>query len=138
MAKRKCPRGRQLPKIRGADDVVRLLGSLLCEDCRIGEVVVAIDWDMRPLGLGVRGAECTLPPLDSAQLVLLAEEFAACEVVVVTFVEEDELAPTPADVARFEGWSIECEDDDVALLDHILVSGHRWRSVAELSAGRDA
>jgi len=138
MAKRGCPRDRPAPKIRGADDVVRLLRSLLCDDCLRGEVALAIDWDMRPVGFGFRAGDTRHPPLDAVQIVLLAEKFGACEVAVVTFVEPDRLTPTPADVARYEGWRVECLQDGIELLDHVLISSHHWRSIRELSAAPGA
>jgi len=135
MGKHECSRGAPGPRIRGADDVARLMQACMGDESWAGELVLALDWLTRPAGIAVRPTCTDNPTVDAMQLHLLAEEFAASELVLVTFVEPERLAPTPADVARFEGLRVECAEDDVELLDHVLMSGHRWRSIRELSAG---
>ena len=66
---------------------------------------------------------------------MIAAELRADAVVLVTFVDDERIAPSPADVARYEGLVLECADEGVALLDQLLMSGHRWRSVGEVSLG---
>jgi hypothetical protein len=72
------------------------------------------------------------------ELADLVLDLGGIEAVLVTFVDDDHREPSAADVARFEGLRVECDDDGVELLDHLLVSGHRWRSVREVSVGLDA
>lgn len=64
---------------------------------------------------------------------MIAAELAAIGVVLVTFVPPERVAPTAADVARFEGMRVECRAQRVELLDNLLVAGDRWRSIDELT-----
>jgi DNA repair protein RadC len=70
---------------------------------------------------------------DAEALDAVAERIGATELVLTTFVDPDRIVPTAADVARFEGLRVECRVLGTELLDHILMSGHRWRSVREVS-----
>jgi hypothetical protein len=140
MAKRKPPRVR-LPEIHSLDDAIAIIKQLVCDEHTEGQLLLGIDWRLRLCGATFRCPcdRCDDELLsDAADLVAYAEDVDAIELVLVTFVEPGRLAPTAADVARFEGLRVECAADDVELLDHLLISGHRWRSIRELSAAPGA
>lgn len=127
---------RALPVVRGVDDAVAIVKALVCEQHTQGQLVVAIDAAMRLAGAAFRCTceRCDEQPLDDVeQLIDLADELDGVELVLATFVEPDRLAPTAADVARFEGWRVECREQGVSFVDHLLFSGHRWRSIREVS-----
>ena len=132
---------RKLGKVLGPDDAAAAVRTLVCPDHHEGQLVLALDWSG-----DVCGGEFRCPCdacrdellSDGRQLADLTISLGGLEVVLVTFVDDCRLEPTPADVARFEGLRVECEVEGVELLDHLLFSGHRWRSVREVSAGLDA
>jgi hypothetical protein len=114
---------------------------LVCPDHHEGQLVLALDWSGEVCGahLVCPCELCRDEPLTSGcDIADLAAHLGGIEVVLVTFVDDEHLAPTPADIARLEGLRVECSDDDVELLDHLLFSGHRWRSVQQISAVGDA
>jgi hypothetical protein len=111
---------------------------LVCGTHHEGDFVLGLDdWD-EFVGYSSRDCRREWPPLSADQLIGIAAELRATALVLVTFVEDDRLAPTEADIARFEGLRLECADEGICLLDQLLMSGHRWRSVREVSAGCDA
>ena len=132
---------RRLPKVLGVDDAVEVVRILVCPEHHEGQLVLALDWSG-----SVCGAEFRCPCeacgdellVDGRELAELTVQLGGLEVVLVTFVDDTRLEPGAPDVARFEGLSVECRAEDVELLDHLLFSGHRWRSVREISAGLDA
>jgi hypothetical protein len=132
---------RRLPKVLGPDDAANVVRILVCPEHHEGQLVIALDWSGQ-----VCGAEFRCPCdacrdellIDGSQVAALTTALGGIELVLVTFVEEEQLAPTAADVARFEGLRVECADDGVELLDHLLFSGHRWRSICEVSVARGA
>ena len=137
MVKRRHP-GTELPEIHSVDDAVAIVRDLVCDEHTEGQLVLGIDWRLRLCGATFRCPcdRCAVEPLtDATDLVEFAEGLGASELVLVTFVEPGRLTPTAADLARFEGLRVECTDDDIELLDHLLMSGHRWRSMREISAG---
>ena len=145
MAKRNSSRAerRKMPTVRGPNDVVEIVKRLVCDEHTEGQLLIGIDATMHLCGAAFNCPcdACQDPTANTAEaLVAVAEEMGAEELVLVTFVDDDRLAPTAADVALYEGLRVECLDDDVMLLDHLLFSGHQWRSVAEasLSAGPGA
>jgi hypothetical protein len=127
--------------VHGAADAAAVVKQLVCDEHTEGQLVFAIDESGR-----VRGAVFSCPceqcddhiVEEAEEIVDLALAMGAEDLVLATFVEPDRLTPTAADVARFEGLRLECAEDDVWLLDHLLLSGHRWRSIRELTPGRDA
>jgi hypothetical protein len=138
MAKRKYSHAerRTLPVVRGPNDVVEIVKHLVCDEHTEGQLLIGIDASMLLCGAAFNCPcdACQDPTANTADaLVAVAEEMGAQELVLVTFVDDDRLAPTAADVARYEGLRVECLDNDVMLLDHLLFSGHQWRSVAEAS-----
>lgn len=140
MAKRHCStrRSERAPQVRGPDDAAALMRVLVCDDHHDGEFVLALDRSDRFVGYASRDGDQPWAPLDAMQLEMIAGELRADAVVLVTFVDDERIAPSLADVARYEGLVLECADEGIALLDQLLMSGHRWRSVGEVSAGRDA
>ncbi|MSO79398.1 MAG: hypothetical protein EXQ79_07295 [Acidimicrobiia bacterium] len=142
MAKRKYSRSErwQMPTVRGPNDVVEIIKHLVCDEHTEGQLLLGIDSSMHLCGAAFN-CPCTVcqdPTANTAEaFVAVAEEMSAEELVLVTFVDDDRLAPTAADVARYEGLRVECLDADVMLLDHLLFSGHQWRSVAEVSLSAD-
>lgn len=141
MSKRGSSRRRELGKVRGVDDAAAVVKQLICDEHTEGQMVIGLDDTMHVCGavFNCPCDRCSDPALERAEeLVDLAVAMEAEELVLVTFVQQDRLSPTAADVARFEGLRLECADDDVWLLDHLLFSGHRWRSVREVSEGRGA
>jgi hypothetical protein len=105
------------------------------DDLDDGELILGLDWSSHLCGIASRFPEhdTTVPELCAEHLRLVAEELCALELVLVTFVAPDRLTPTAADVARFEGLRVECRAVEVELVDHLLMSGHRWRAIAELT-----
>ena len=126
------------PRVRGPDAAATLMRVLVCGNHHDGEFVLALDRSDRFVGYASREGDQAWFPLDAMQLEMIAAELQAEAVVLVTFVDDDRIAPSLADVARYEGLVLECADEGVALLDQLLMSGHRWRSVGEVSVGRDA
>jgi hypothetical protein len=131
---------RDLPQVRGVDDAAQIVKQLVCDEHTQGQLVVGLDASQRVAG-AVFNCPCDACNdkvlRDPEELIDLADAMQVDELFLVTFVSDERLAPTAADVARFEGLRIECLDDDVLLLDHLLFSGHRWRSVAEVSLSAD-
>jgi hypothetical protein len=132
---------RRVPRVHGSADAAEVVKRLVCDEHTEGQLIFGIDESGRVCGAVFN---C---PCDACQdeivnraegLVDLAVAMRAEALVLATFVVTDQLAPTPAEVARFEGLRLECADHDVRLVDHLLFSGHRWRSVGELSVGHDA
>jgi DNA repair protein RadC len=137
MAKRRCSTRPRAPRFRGPNDAAEFMQLVTCGAHHHGEFVIALNESDRLVGTASRDGGEQWPPLDPAQLVMIAAEVGACSLVLVTFVEDEHLAPTAADVARFEGLRVECAAQGVLLLDHLLMSGRRWRSVAEVSLSAD-
>jgi hypothetical protein len=132
---------RELTKVLGPDDAAEVVRILVCPDHHEGQLLLALDWSGEVCGAEFRCPceRCDDEPLtDGAQVAERAVELGGLEVVLVTFVDDDRLAPSTADVARFEGLRVECDDHGIELLDHLLFSGHRWRSVCEISVAGDA
>ena len=134
---------RQMPKVRGPNDAVEIVKRLVCDEHSEGQLVIGIDASMRLSGAAFNCPcdACRDQVMSNAEeMVALADEMDAVDLVLVTFVDEARLAPAAADVARYEGLRVECQSHGVTLLDHLLFSGHQWRSVAEvsLSAGPGA
>lgn len=131
----------RLPKILGPGDAAEVVRILVCPEHHEGQLLLVLDWSGQ-----VCGAEFRCPCeacgdellADGHALADLTVELGGIELVLVTFVDDEQLAPTTADVARFEGLRVECDGESVALLDHLLFSGHRWRSVCEVSVARGA
>ncbi len=145
MAKRNYSRAERprMPVVRGPNDAVEIVKQLVCAEHTQGQLLIGIDDSMHLCGAAFNctWSLCQDPEANTAEALLaVADDMGAAELVLVTFVDDDRLAPTAADVARYEGLRVECLDDDVMLLDHLLFSGHQWRSVAEvsLSAGPGA
>jgi hypothetical protein len=132
---------RRLPKVLGPEDAARVVQILVCPDHHEGQLVLALDWTGAVCGAAfhcpcdVCGDELLD---DGGALAALTVDLGGIELVLATFVEDVHLSPSVADVARFEGLCLECEDAGVELVDHLLFSGHRWRSVRRISAGLDA
>jgi len=128
------------PRVENVYDAVRVIKELVCDEHTQGQLIVSLDASLRVIGAVFNcpceacGDEVLRDPED---LIDLAYAMEADELFLVTFVEPERLAPTAADVARFEGLRVECLDEDVRLLDHLLFSGHRWRSIAEVSLSAD-
>jgi hypothetical protein len=131
---------RRLPKVLGAEDAARAVQMLVCPEHHEGQLVLALDWAGRVCGAEFR-CPCDLcrdeQLVDGTALADLTARLGGIELVLVTFVEAPRLAPSVADVARLEGLTLECDAEGVTLLDHLLFSGHRWRSVRAAGAGRD-
>ena len=135
MAKRNCEHRIRATKVRGPDDAAALVRRLAPEGYHDGELVVALDVGREPVGVGVRGPHPECASVDAAQLINLADELRGLDLLLVTFVDDAALAPSTADVARYEGLRVGCASAGIDLLDHLLMSGHRWRSVREASGG---
>jgi hypothetical protein len=122
-------------KILGAADAAALLRDAVPDDLHEGELVLGLDWAARLCGIASRfpQRDGPVPELNAEHLCLIADEIGAIELVLVTFVDAGRVPPTAADVARFEGLRVECRAAHVGLVDHLLMAGHRWRSIAELT-----
>jgi hypothetical protein len=137
MARRRCstrPRG---VRLRGPNDAAEFLKLVTCGEHFDGELVIGLDEFDRVVGTASRSDSERWPPLEPEQLVMIADELRADALVLVTFVEDDHLTATAADVARFEGLRVECEAQGVSLFDHLLMAGDKWRSIAEVSLSAD-
>ncbi len=122
-------------KILGPGDAVAVLRNAVPTDQHDGELVLGLDWSARLCGIASRFPERDgpMPELCAEHLCLIADHIGAIELMLVTFVEAPRITPTAADVARFEGLRVECRAAHVELVDHLLMAGHRWRSIAELT-----
>jgi hypothetical protein len=132
---------RRLPKVLDPADAAAVVRALVCPEHHEGQLVLALDWSGRVCDIELRCPcdRCGDELLDDgASLATVIIELGGDEGILVTFVDDERLEPRPADVARLEGLRVECRRVDVELLDHLLFSGHRWRSVRDLSAGRAA
>ena len=133
-------RQRGLPRVRDIDDAVRVVKQLVCDQHFQGQLIVGLDSSQH-----VAGAVFNCPCdgcgdemlTDPDELIDLVDAMQADELFLVTFVEPERLVPTAADVARFEGLRVECLDEGVLLLDHLLFTGHRWRSIGQVSLSGD-
>jgi hypothetical protein len=113
---------------------------LVCPEHEEGQLVLALDWTGKVCGAELRcPCEVCRDDLlgDGTALADVTASLGGIELVLVTFVELPRVAPSVADVARFEGLCLECDAEGVPLLDHLLFSGHRWRSVREASVARE-
>ena len=142
MPKRKYSRTQreQIPLVRGPDDAIQIIRQLVCDEHTQGQLLIGIDAEMRLSGAAFScpcETCCERPVTQPDELIALADEMEAVDLVLVTFVESDRLVPTAADVARYEGLRVECAAQGIMLLDHLLMAGHRWRSVAEVSISAD-
>lgn len=139
MARRRCPTHKDSTlRVRGPDDAAALVRLVVRDEYHEGELVIALDAKRWPLGVGVRGPGVDQPSVDASQLIDLADELRSLDLLLVTFVDDDALAPSCADVARYEGLRVGCAAAGIELLDHLLMSGHRWRSVREAAGGLSA
>ena len=131
---------RDLPRVRSVDDAARIVQQLVCDEHIQGQLIVGVDASQRVAG-AVFNCPCDACGddvlRDAEELIEVAAAMRVDDFFLVTFVASERLAPTAADVAHFEGLRVECLDDGVWLLDHLLFSGHRWRSVAEVSLSAD-
>jgi hypothetical protein len=140
MAKRGRSRRRELGRVEHVGDAVRIVKELVCDDHTQGQLIIGLDDECHVAGavFNCPCDSCRDEVLeDPEELVDLADAMDADELILVTFVEPDRLVPTAADVARFEGLRVECMSEDVLLLDHLLFTGHRWRSVGAVSLSAD-
>lgn len=131
---------RELPTIDGPDDAARVIKQLVCDEHVVGQLLVGLDDRGQVCGVAFTcpcDACRDIVRTDAEALTAVADRIGAAELVLTTFVEPSRIAPTAADVARFEGLRVECHTLGIELLDHILMSGHRWRSVREVSSLRD-
>ena len=131
---------RELGPVHTLHDAVAIVKQLVCDEHVEGQLIVGLD-ESRHVAGGVFNCPCDRCRdellTEPEDLIDLAYAMDADELFLVTFVELDRIAPTAADVARFEGLRVECLDEDVLLLDHLLFSGHRWRSIGEVSLSAD-
>lgn len=125
--------------VRGPGDVVEIVRKVTAESGPLaGELVFGFDAEKELVGCAVRGDEPSKPPIDVEQLLLISDELEARALVYVTFRHGATQLPNVATRDRFEALASGCAREGVVLLDHLLVSGQRWRSVAEVSGGRGA
>ena len=133
-------RRRELGPVDSMHDAVLVVKELVCDEHTQGQLIVGLD-DTGHVAGAVFNCPCDACGdeilRDAEDLVDLADAMDADDLFLVTFVEPERLSPTAADVARFEGLRVECLEDDLLLLDHFLFSGHRWRSVGEVSLSAD-
>jgi len=122
--------------VRGMADAAAVVKALVCDEHHEGQLIFGLDETGHVCG-AVFSCPCDACQdeilEDPDELVDLAWAMGADDIVLATFVRRERLAPSAADVARFEGLRVECAADDVRLLDHLLFSGHQWRSIAEVS-----
>jgi hypothetical protein len=122
-------------RLRRPADVAALLRDAVPADLDDGELLLALDHSSYLCGIASRfpGDGDPVPELCADHLRLVADELHVDELVLVTFVAPHRITPSAADVARFEGLRVECRAAHVELRDHLLMSGHRWRAIAELT-----
>ncbi len=124
------------PRIDGPDDAAAVAQVLVCDEHVVGQLLIGLDREGELCGAAF-ACPCEvcqdLVRTDAEGLVAVAARVDAVEIVLATYVEPERIAPTAADVARFEGLRVECRALGVELLDQLLMSGHRWRSLREVS-----
>ena len=137
-----CARTRREIRLRGPSDVVAF-ARRIAPGWSCGDLVLGVGVDRYLTGVAWRTeADLAVGP---TELVAIADELDACALVLASFLgDELELEPE-TDVVGYEALRLACEDLGVVLLDHVLVTGDRWRSLRDVSrggrpptAGRDA
>lgn len=122
-------------RFRGPDDVARFarrcgVGSTGGE----GALVFGLDTDYRLTGAGVSSVHGSLSMIEVDHLVALADELGAAALVLVVFDPGRASAPSVFEAHHLDLLAGQCREVGVLLLDGIVMSGHRWWSLAELAA----
>jgi hypothetical protein len=124
---------RLLSPVRGADDAVGVVRALVpCGEVE-GMLVVGLDHTRRPCGVGVNPHHRALSFVKVWELEALAEELDAQALVVGLFPSGPVRAPTRHELDAFVDLCTRARRAQVLLFDCVVVRGHRWWSMRELS-----
>jgi hypothetical protein len=122
--------------VRGADDAVALVRALVPDGDVNGILVVGLDRDRRLCGVGVNPSHRALSFVKVWELEALAEELDACALVIGVFPTGPCRAPSEHELEAFADLYARARRAQVLLFDCIVVRGHRWWSMRELSVER--
>jgi hypothetical protein len=122
--------------VRGADDAVELVRALVFDREVEGMLVVGLDRDQRLCGVGINPKHRALSFVKVWELEDLAVELDAWSLVVAVFPRSGPGSPTGHELAAFVDLRERARRAQVSLLDCIVLRGHRWWSMRELSAER--
>jgi hypothetical protein len=121
--------------VRGADDVVALLRALVPDGDAEGMLVVGLDHEQRLCGVGIDHRHRALSFVKVWELDALAAELDARSVVVAVFPRAGGAVPTEHELRAFADLRERARRAQVSLVDCLVVRGHRWWSLRELSEG---
>jgi hypothetical protein len=120
--------------VRGADDVVALVRQLVPDRNVEGMLVVGLDHERRLCGVAVNGRHRALSFVKVWELEALAAELDAHALVVAVFPRFERAAPSEHEVRAFVDLRDRARRARLSLNDCLIVCGHRWWSLRELSA----
>jgi hypothetical protein len=124
----------ELP-VRGANDAVSLLRALVPEGDVEGMLVVGLDHEQRLCGVGINDRHRALSFVKVWELEALAAELDAHALVVAVFPRVERAVPSEHEVRAFVDLRDRARRARVSLVDCLVVRGHRWWSLRELSDG---
>lgn len=119
--------------VRGAEDAVALVRALVPDHEVEGMLVVGLDRDRRLCGAGVNPHHRALSFVKVWELEDLAIELDACALVIGLFPSGPERAPSRHELDAFVELCLRARRAQVVVFDCIVVRGHRWWSMRELS-----
>lgn len=122
------------PRLEGPDDAVAVLRLSARSDAREAIVVLVCDEDRRVL----LALEVTATPVQGVArvagcVVAALPEAMSASLVVGLFRGAGSTFLDGGELAAVEDLGSRCETVGLTLLDVIVVSGHRWRSLAEVA-----
>jgi hypothetical protein len=117
-------------------DTVSLVRALAGDGDVAGMLVVGLDPNGRCSGVAVNPHHRALSFVKVWELEALALEIDAHVLVVAVFPRRDGAVPTDHEVGAFTDLRDRARRAQVLLVDCIVVRGHRWWSMRELSAER--
>jgi hypothetical protein len=122
--------------VRGADDAVALVRTLVPGGDVEGMLAVGLDRDRRVCGVGTNPHHRALSFVKVWELSALADELDASALVLALFPTGPCRAPSLHELQAFADLCARSRRAQVLLFDCIVLRGHRWWSMRELSEER--
>lgn len=119
--------------VRGADDAVALVRALVPEGVVEGMFVVGLDEHRRLCGVGINPHHRALSFVKVWELSALSDELDASALVIGLFPSGPCRAPSQHELQAFADLCARARRAQVLLFDCVVVRGHRWWSMRELS-----
>jgi hypothetical protein len=121
--------------VRGADDAVALVRALVPEGETDGMLVIGLDDERRPCGVGVNPHHRALSFVKVWELEALLAELDASALVIGLFPSGPMRPPSHHELDAFVDLCTRARRAQVLVFDCIVVREHRWWSMRELSVG---